>query len=174
MNPLQQDQRMAYYWTQVRRSGEKIRQFDWPSVEVLLNLVYLNDILSARLSSIAADYGLSRAGINVLNILNRSETKGCKHHEISKLLLVSRANVTGLINSLIRKGFVQREYDASDRRVCIARITSAGEELLASFAPVYHKEIKRIFSGLSLSEKKTLNQLLGKVQETIQQTGTSV
>ena len=78
-------------------------------------------------------YGITKAGFSVLMILSRSQSKSCKQNEISQLMLVSRANITGLVDSLFRPGLVERINDPHDRRVNMIRILPKGEKLLRGF-----------------------------------------
>jgi len=158
------DHRGEYYWNQVKRYGSKYAEFNWPSAKTLLNLVYTYDILSAQTARKVSRFGLTKAGFNVLMILSRSPSKACKQNEISQLLLVSRANITGLVDSLVRQGLVQRTSDPHDRRVNMIRITAKGEKLLESLLPGYYKYIHEICSVFTLEEKEKFNDLLDRLR----------
>ena len=70
------DYRGEYYWSQVKKHGGKYPEFNWFSVEMLLNLAYTYDIVSAHLSRKISPYGITKAGFSVLMILSRSSSKG--------------------------------------------------------------------------------------------------
>ena len=154
------DYRGEYYSSQVKKHGRKYPEFHWPSVETLLNLVYTYDIVSAHLSRKISPYGITKAGFSVLMILSRSPSKARKQNEISQLMLVSRANITGLVDSLVRPGLVERTNDPRDRRVNRVRILPKGEKLLKDLLPVYYKDVHDIYSIFTAGEKKKLNDLL--------------
>jgi len=159
------DAKVDYYWQRIRGFGGHYKNFNWNTMELVLNLTFTYDLLNAGLSQKARQYGLSRAALNVLSILNHSEgKKGCPHNEISKLLLVSRANITGLIDGLIRQGLVERVYDENDRRICIARISKEGEGLLKLLLPQYYEHAAGLLLNLSDKEKSQLNKLLVKMR----------
>ena len=101
---------------------------------------------------------------NVLMILSRGSEKKFKQHDISELLLVSRANVTGLVKTLVRKRLVKREADPKDRRAWLVKITEKGKDLLEAYLPRHYEEIYRIFSGFKASEKKELSRLFYKLK----------
>ena len=163
--PVAKDSRLEYFWTQVREFGKKYKKFNWPSVEVLLNFIRTYDALMDHFSKWMLAYGLSPAVFNMLMILSRSSGKKLKQHEISKLLLVSRANVTGLVNTLVRKGLAEREPDEKDRRAWRITITEKGKTLLETYLPHHYAEVSRIFSGFSRAEKKELNRLICKFKQ---------
>jgi len=162
--PNTKELRLGYYWAKFREFGKKYKKFDWPSVEILLNFIDAYDVLMVRFSRLMSAYGLSPAAFNVLMILSRSPEKKLKQQDISKLLLVSRANVTGLVNTLVRKGLARREPDANDRRVWLIKITGKGKALLESYLPCHYVEVYRIFSEFMPAEKKELNRLICKLK----------
>src|SRR5262249_51771822 len=92
---------------------------------------------------------------------------GCPLHELSELLLVSRANITGLVDSLEQRGLVSRIPDENDRRVRLASITPAGKQLLEEYLPDHYKMIRRLCSGLSDEEKAALSDLLTKLRRNV-------
>jgi len=158
------DYRGEYYLSDLKKSGAKYPSFHWPSVEMLLNLAYTYDVLSGDLSGRVTPYKITRAGFNVLRILSRSPSKACKQNEISRLMLVSRANITGLVDSLHRRCLVERIDDPHDRRVNLIKILPKGEKLLDDLLPGYYKYIHEICSVFTPREKKILNDLLTKIR----------
>ncbi len=161
------DLRIDYYWAQVRELGKKYKNFDWPSVRALLRLVDAYDGVMVHFSKLMSAYKLSPAVFNVLMILSRGAGEKFKQHDISKLLLVSRANVTGLVNVLARKGLAKREPDPTDRRAWLVRITPRGQELLEAYLPSHYAEVARIFSEFTPAEKKAMDQFLCKFKNGI-------
>jgi MarR family 2-MHQ and catechol resistance regulon transcriptional repressor len=107
---------------------------------------------------------LSRSTFNILNIISRSEKKGCTHKELSELLLVSRANVTGLVDGLMRRHLVEQVNTPEDRRLRIVKLTKKGKVLLNSVVPVYYLEIRKLASSLSNAERDKLNRMLAKLR----------
>ncbi len=85
--------------------------------------------------------------------------------ELAEAAGVTRATMTGLIDTLERDGFVTREPDRDDRRMMSVCLTSRGEKFLVEFLPGHFQAIARLMSPLSEAERKTLVRLLGKVQQ---------
>ncbi len=90
-----------------------------------------------------ADYGLSKSTLNILMLLRHGPADGMQLHDLGELLLVSRANITGLIDHLEEKGYVKRVVDAGDRRARYARITKKAEALLDRIHPASLPQYKR-------------------------------
>ena len=161
------DAKVQYYWDRVKRYGARYKGFHWPSVQLLLNFLFTSEVLSGHFAKRIKAVGLSPSSFNILIILSRSEDKSCKQRQISKLLLVSHANVTGLIDHLARRMLVRRVADPSDRRVWIARLTRKGEQLLESFLPGHYAEVRRVFAAFSEDDKSRFNIFLTKLRRTI-------
>ena len=158
------DLRGEYYWSQVKKHGSKYPEFNWFSVEMILNLVYTYDIVSAHLAHKIGPHGITKSSFSVLMILSRSPNKACKQNEISQLMLVSRANITGLVDSLVRLGLVKRLNDPYDRRVNMVKILPKGEGLLKGLLPGYYRHIHEIGSVFTTAEKKIFNDLLTRLR----------
>lgn len=163
-----EDKRDTYYWQRAREQGERYPTFHWPSIELMLNLVFTNDIATVCVNSNLSKHNLSLSAFNTLMILHRSENKSLPLHELGELLLVSKANITGIIDSLEKRGLVSRVGVEGDRRIRLACITAAGEQLLESFLPHHFEEVKQSCSVLNEKEKATLSKLLTKLRRGLQ------
>jgi MarR family 2-MHQ and catechol resistance regulon transcriptional repressor len=161
---VHEDRREAFYHECVRRAGPRYAGFDRPSVELVLNFLHTYDQLHQILARYMTEYGLSRSSVNILMLLRHGCDEGMQLHDLGELLLVSRANITGLMDHLEDKGYVKRLVDPQDRRARHARITQKGEALLDEFMPVHYRNLKGLLHGLSESERETLVELLKKVR----------
>lgn len=162
-----EDRREAYYYERIREAGPKYEGFDLLSTETAVNLLYTSDVFNQVLWRYLAEYGLSRSTFNVLMLLRHGPTQGMQLHDIGELLLVSKANITGLINHLEQKGYVKRVIDRKDRRARLATITSKGSALLDEFVPLHYRNIKRLFQHVTDQEKQTLLRLLRKTRASL-------
>jgi MarR family 2-MHQ and catechol resistance regulon transcriptional repressor len=164
---MSEDRRESYYHDRVRESGPQYAGFDLTSAEIFLSLRYTQDVLQQTCGQYLGPYGLSKSSVNVLMLLRHGSVEGMQLHDLGELLLVSRANITGLIDHLEQKGYVTRVVDAQDRRARFARITKKGGELLDRFMPIHYQNIKTMLQGLSETEKSTLLRLLKKTRDSI-------
>lgn len=76
---------------------------------------------------------------------------------------VTRATMTGLIDTLERAGMVTRKPDPADRRMLSVELTSAGLAFLERILPEHFRRISRLMAALSEAERRTLVRLLGKI-----------
>lgn len=83
--------------------------------------------------------------------------------EIAERTGVTRATVTGLVDTLERAGLVARTPNSDDRRMTSVALTRAGESVLAKLLPEHFRQMAWLMGTLSESERRTLVQLLAKV-----------
>lgn len=99
---------------------------------------------------------------DVLAHLSREE-QGLTLADLSRRLLVTAGNVTGLIDRMERTGWVKRVPDQDDRRVTRVQLTKAGKTVAARLVPQHSSDIERVFGILNDNEKTQLRQLLDKL-----------
>ncbi len=90
---------------------------------------------------------------------------GLKMNELSRRMMVTGGNVTGITDQLEAEGFVERTSVANDRRALCIRLTDAGRKAFAEMAAVHEGWIVDALAGLSAREVATLHKLLGKVKQ---------
>jgi MarR family 2-MHQ and catechol resistance regulon transcriptional repressor len=161
------DHRESFYHQRVSECGPSYAGFDLLSTRTSLDLLYTYDVFHQATARYMADYGLSKSTLNILLLLRHGPGKGMQLHELGDLLLVSRANITGLIDSLQDRGWVRRVVDDNDRRVRYARITEKAESLLEEFMPVHYRHLTTLLQDLNGEEKETLSALLRKARRSI-------
>jgi MarR family 2-MHQ and catechol resistance regulon transcriptional repressor len=151
----------------MRDANKQFANFDLPSSEATVNLLYTYDVLHQIASRYMAEYGLSKSTINILALLRNGPVEGMQLHDLGALLLVSRANITGLMDHLEEKGYVTRVVDKHDRRARLAQITEKGQALLDKFMPIHHANINLLLRDMSNSEKESLVALLQKMRASV-------
>jgi DNA-binding MarR family transcriptional regulator len=91
--------------------------------------------------------------------------EGLKMSELSKRMMVTTGNVTGITDQLEAEGLVRREVDKGDRRSFVVKLTPEGRRLFGEMAAVHEGWVIELFEGLSSEEKETLYALLGKLKQ---------
>src|SRR5215467_12266656 len=89
---------------------------------------------------------------------------GLRMSEISKRLMVSGGNVTGITDQLERQHLVTREACPGDRRALTVRLTFNGRKLFAEMAARHEQWIIELLGGLSRDEKEAMIHELGKLK----------
>ena len=166
---MAEDRREAYYHDRMQQAGSAYSNFDRPSAEAFLQLLYTYDVFHAQSAKYMSEFGLSKSSLNILLLLRHGPEDGMQLHDLGSLLLVSRANVTGLIDHLRQRQLVTRLVDTTDRRARLAKITPNGEALLDRFMPVHYRKLQGMLHGMSGPEKKTLVHLLTAMRASMYQ-----
>ena len=64
--------------------------------------------------------------------------------ELAELMHVRHHSAVGLMDRLVRRGWLRRVADKQDGRRVHVRLTSAGEKILAKLAAVHRDELRRL------------------------------
>jgi MarR family 2-MHQ and catechol resistance regulon transcriptional repressor len=106
---------------------------------------------------------LTPAQLNTLLVLRAAEGKGLPMGEVGRRLVVTKSNVTGLVDRLQRQGLVVRARHR-DRRATLVRLTRAGVRLLERTAPLQVGLSGYLAGCLTAQEKRALIRLLAKLR----------
>lgn len=148
-------------------------EFDRSTFEAFFSLVSAYDAITSHFSRRFQRAGLSLAGFNMLMCLNQPiyRETGCRLSQLGEILLVSKANVTGVLDSLVKRGFAERVDSGGDRRVKLAKTTPAGADLIAAMLPSHFRETKRVMKRIKKQEKQDLRDLLIKLRRSVLEAG---
>ncbi len=93
--------------------------------------------------------------------------EGLRMGELSRWLMVSNGNVTGIINRLADEGLIRREQRPDDKRSTYVALTGKGEREFEAMSASHEGWMRSFFAGLSEAEMLTLQDLLGRVKESV-------
>ncbi len=110
------------------------------------------------------DFTLPR--FDILAQLDRSPA-GVTMGELSRRLMVSNGNVTGLVDRLVGEGLVERRPAPGDRRAQMVKLTQAGRATFETLAPEHGGWIDGLFAGLDRRQLETLFELLGDLKRSV-------
>jgi DNA-binding MarR family transcriptional regulator len=91
--------------------------------------------------------------------------EGMKMNELSRRMMVTGGNVTGITDQLAAEGLVDRVDVEGDRRAYRVRLTAKGRKLFHEMAHQHERWILEAFASLTDKEIATLHKLLGKVKD---------
>ncbi len=101
---------------------------------------------------------------DLMSQLERSPD-GLKMNELSRRMMVTGGNVTGITDQLVTEGLVERINVEGDRRAWRVRLTARGRKVFNDMAQQHEDWIVEAFAGLSSKEIAQLHKLLGKVKQ---------
>ena len=96
---------------------------------------------------------------DVMAALARKNT-GMSMTELSRFLMVSNGNVTGIIDRLVADKLVLRQAPAEDRRAIVVRLTPKGASQFAKIAKVHEGWVDKLLSDFNSTELEAVIQYL--------------
>jgi len=87
--------------------------------------------------------------------------------DLAGMLNVTTAAMTGIIDRLVRDGYVSRNRDAEDRRVVMAKLTPKGSKVVCSMAEDRKRLFADMFGKLSCEERESYLNVLRRIKENI-------
>ena len=95
---------------------------------------------------------------------------GLRMNELSRQLMVSGGNVTGITDQLEREGLVVRTPCPGDRRAFTVKLTVAGLKRFREMAARHEQWIIELLGGLTREEQEMMNSELWKLKTYIDST----
>ena len=141
------------------RSKEAIRTW--------LRLLSCEMVIEQRLRSrFRQDFSVTLPQFDVLSELERVGNK-MTMSELSRELMVSNGNVTGVIDRLEKNAFVTRTRAEHDRRVQYIELTAKGRNAFEGMAESHERWLDEMMSGLSTTDMGELQKLLLKARSSV-------
>jgi DNA-binding MarR family transcriptional regulator len=137
---------------------------DQSSISIVVRLLAAQNLmLGALRRGLGPDLSLAR--FDLLAQLSRDD--GQTLAELSRRMLVTAGNLTGLVDRAERDAIVERRPDPSDRRLTRVWLTPRGQKL-AQKAIARHAELaEEILAPLEPREREELRRLLGRLREVL-------
>ena len=132
-----------------------------------MNLVRTADLLVKRIADLVQPFGLTPSSALVLGILADAGGVPLPPNQIAERLIISRATVTGLLDSLEKRGYVRRLPHSGDRRMLLIELTDSGRRIAHEFRLVVHRRQKEWLKAISKQEQDQLIGVLHRLQASL-------
>jgi DNA-binding MarR family transcriptional regulator len=109
-------------------------------------------------------FGTTLPRFDLMSQLERAPD-GLKMNELSRRMMVTGGNITGITDQLVAEGLVARVDVEGDRRAWRVRLTPRGRRLFNDMAQQHEAWIVDAFAALNAKEIAQLHKLLGKVKQ---------
>ena len=144
-------------------TGEQSKE----SLRTWLRLLSCEAVIEQQLRSLLRQkFAITLPQFDVLSELERAGDP-LTMSQLSKELMVSNGNVTGVIDRLEKSGFVKRERAEHDRRVQYIDLTKKGRRDFNKMAASHERWLAEMLSGLSPTDMKNLQRLLLKARQSV-------
>ena|GEM_PF-927195 len=107
-------------------------------------------------------HGLNRAQFDVLAHVGAAE--GCKQKELGESLLVTKGNVSHLVDQMERRGLISRCQEGRTNRLYL---TEEGRRLFEEVVPAHEDLVHQQMSALSEEEQAQLHELLRELDRSL-------
>jgi len=133
------------------------------ATETAMNLVRTSELLVKRIADLVQPFDLTPSSGLVLGIL-ADFGEPLPPNKIAERLIISRASVTSLIDSLERRGYVRRLPHSTDRRMLLIELTDTGRQVAHDFRLLVHQNQKGWLAVLNEQEQTQLIDTLHRIQ----------
>jgi DNA-binding MarR family transcriptional regulator len=132
------------------------------ATEAVMNAIRTADLLFDQIGRLLRPLGVSSAGGLVLGVLR--DYGSMSPSQLGERLIVTRATITGILDSLERRGFVRRLPNPTDRRGIVVELTPAGLDVVAQVRTMIHRQERDWMTVLSEDELETYIGLMHRIQ----------
>lgn len=147
----------------LQRFAERYAEMDMSAVQSFLTLLRVASDVFENLDACLARHDLLQGRWWVLILLMREKNLTASPSVLADQAGVTRATMTGLLDSLERSGLVERIANATDRRMLNVRLTAEGQQKLDEVMPDYYRGVARVMQELSEPDRALLMDMLHKV-----------
>jgi DNA-binding MarR family transcriptional regulator len=134
------------------------------SLKVWLRLLACSTQIETEIRKrLRARFGITLARFDYLAQLHR-HPQGLRMNMLSRYLMVTGGNITGLTDELERDGLVTREDDPSDRRSFRLCLTEAGRQAFETIADAHEAWLADLCAGVDGTLMESLFQNLGQLR----------
>lgn len=139
------------------------------SLRLWLRLLSSTNILEQQIRSrLRKKFNITLPQFDVLAALEHKK-EAQTMTALSRHLMVSNGNITGVVDRLVRDGFVKRLGSTSDRRIQYINLTNKGRGAFDRMAKAHEDWIAELFSGMTHTEIKQLTEQLRYAKACINQ-----
>lgn len=138
---------------------------DHASLRVWLRLLSCTNLIEAQIrQSLHTRFGTTLPRFDLMAQLERSPD-GLKMGELSRRMMVTGGNVTGITDALENEGLVARVADPADRRALRVLLTAEGRRQFSRMAAEHERWIEALFAGLGRRDQDELCRLLARLKQ---------
>ncbi len=142
----------------------RLMRDDHGAIRLWLRMLATNRLVETRTRRLLQErYATTLPRFDLMAQLERAP-KGLKMGELSKRMMVTGGNVTGITDLLEKEGLVERVPDPGDRRAIMVKLTAAGRRSFTAMAAEHERWIVDSFGELSRREMATMAALLARLK----------
>lgn len=138
-----------------------------PELRLWLRMLSTGNLITQEIRRrLRAEFGTTLPQFDLMAQLYR-ERAGLRLGELSRRMMVTNGNVTGLVDRLEADGLIVRDAADGDRRVTIARLTKRGEKMFAAMARAHETWLRDMLADVDPAAVGMLMEHLGAVKGSV-------
>jgi DNA-binding MarR family transcriptional regulator len=131
-----------------------------PDLRLWLRMLACTNLIENHIRArLRAEFDITLPRFDLMSQLERSP-QGLKMGELSKRMMVTGGNVTGITDQLVAEGLVVREDSPKDRRAYIVKLTAEGRRSFRRMTESHEKWVLDLFAGMDDAQRGQLYGLL--------------
>ena len=135
-----------------------------PTITSFRTLLFTVRRIRRTMKMLFRSYDLTGAQFSTLT---RIPPEGISLTRLADLSRADPGNLSGIVDRLEEKGWVERRRSLKDRRVVQVLLLPDGKEVLKQIVPEYKKTVYAVMKRLKPEDRKMLDELMGKLEENI-------
>ena len=140
--------------------GAEISDASRERTRLWLRLLKITRAIEAELRErLRVEFKTTLPRFDVMSALSRSDS-GMKMSQLSRMLMVSNGNVTGIVDRLSEDGLLIREAVPGDRRAARVRLTRKGAEEFATQVAAHQGWLDELLADLDGDEAAAISEML--------------
>ena len=142
----------------------RVTEDNHQSLKLWLRMLSCTTLIEAEIRTrLRVEFGITLPRFDLMAQLDR-HPGGLRMGELSKRMMVTNANVTGIVNLLEQEGLVARDAVPGDGRAYSVRLTAAGQRAFKGMAARHEGWIIELMAGLQEHERAVLMALLSNIK----------
>ena len=134
------------------------------SLRLWLRLLTCTHLVETQVrKALAKEFKTTLPRFDLMAQLERAP-QGLQMGDLSRRMLVTGGNVTGIVDQLERSGLLVRTEDPADRRAYRVKLTKEGRRLFGQMAAEHETWIVKLFSGIPKREQRALTESLSRLR----------
>ena len=129
------------------------------SISVWVRLLRVHGLLLRQVRRSVPQH-LTLPRFDVMAQLHR-RPEGMTPGDLTRALLVTAGNVTGIVERLVREGLAERRPLPGDRRTLLVRLTPRGRRTMERAIPRHRRDVQAVLAAVPPAELRRLRQALG-------------
>jgi DNA-binding MarR family transcriptional regulator len=134
------------------------------SLRLWLRMLSTTTLIETEIRTrLRAEFGITLPRFDLMAQLER-HPQGLRMGELSKRMMVTGGNITGITDQLEQEKLVLRIADSVDRRAFSVQLTELGRAAFEKMAARHEEWVSELLAGIDPAEKAILIELLSKVK----------